>query len=207
MLNGTSSTPIDPRAVDGQTPADTTGRDAAFDALFRAHYADVLRYALRRLSDRAAAEDIAADTFVVAWRRFDAIPQDEFPWLLGIARHAIQNQKRSERRRSRLIARLHAHPHKRDQDPTESLASADDEDVLAALSRLDERDQEVLRLAAFEGLDPQRAAAVLGCSRGALAVRLHRARKRLAKQLMADPQPSPQARARHGKDDRSEGKT
>ncbi len=55
--------------------------------------------------------------------------------------------------------------------------------MLAALARLGERDQEVLRLAAWEGLDPSRAAAVLGCSRGALAGRLRRARRRLGKQM------------------------
>jgi DNA-directed RNA polymerase specialized sigma24 family protein len=43
--------------------------EARFDACFRAHYADVLAYALRRLGDRGGAEDVAAQTFAVAWRR------------------------------------------------------------------------------------------------------------------------------------------
>jgi hypothetical protein len=60
----------------------TASRDAEaqFDACFRAHYAEVLAYALRRLGERGAAEDVAAQTFAVAWRRLDALPADPLPW-------------------------------------------------------------------------------------------------------------------------------
>jgi RNA polymerase sigma-70 factor, ECF subfamily len=158
-----------------------TGREVVFDGLFRAHYASVLRYALRRLSNLTAAEDVAAETFVVAWRRLDSLPADQLPWLFAIARHLILNERRSDRRRARLVARLSVDADDQGDGPIES--SGEPRIVLAALARLGERDQEVLRLAAWEGLDPTRAAAVVGCSRGALAVRLHRARRRLAKQL------------------------
>ncbi len=43
------------------------------------------------------------------------------------------------------------------------------------LARLSESDREVLMLIAWEGLDPERAARVLDCSRSAFAMRLHRA--------------------------------
>ena len=194
MFISSSRTARGRRALDGQTPADPTGRQRAFDVLFEAHYADVLRYALRRLPDRAAAEDIAADTFVVAWRRLDAKPADQLPWLLGIARHVIHNARRSDRRRARLLARLSAQPDDPGQDPPAE-RSPEYRGVLEALGRLGERDQEVLRLSAWEGLDPSRAAAVLECSRGAFAVRLHRARGRLAKQMSADRKLSPEIRA------------
>ena len=58
-----------------------------FDACLRAHYADIVAYALRRLDDRRAADDVAAETFAVAWRRVDSIPPEPLPWLLGVARH------------------------------------------------------------------------------------------------------------------------
>jgi RNA polymerase sigma-70 factor (ECF subfamily) len=57
--------------------------------------------------------------------------------------------------------------------------------VTTALRRLSENQREVLRLAAWEGLDARRAAAVLGCSAAAYTLRLHRARRRLAKELAA----------------------
>jgi RNA polymerase sigma-70 factor (ECF subfamily) len=40
--------------------------------------------------------------------------------------------------------------------------------------------REILLLVAWEDLDPSSAAAALGCSRATFAVRLHRARRRLA---------------------------
>ncbi len=58
----------------------------------------------------------------------------------------------------------------------------------AALAVLSERDREALRLVAWEGLDPERAARAAGCSRGAFAVRLHRARRRLEAALADDRQ-------------------
>jgi hypothetical protein len=42
-------------------------------------YGEVLAYALRRLRERGAAEDVAAQTFAVAWRRLDALPADPLP--------------------------------------------------------------------------------------------------------------------------------
>jgi RNA polymerase sigma-70 factor (ECF subfamily) len=144
----------------------------------------VLAYALRRLRDRSAAEDAAAETFLIAWRRLDDIPGDPLPWLLGIARHVIHNELRSVRRRGRLAARVGAQPERAPADhPGDT--SPITEWVLRALDRLGERDREVLLLTTWDGLDHRRAAAVLGCSRGTFAVRLHRARARLARELSA----------------------
>jgi DNA-directed RNA polymerase specialized sigma24 family protein len=47
-------------------------------------------------------------TFAIAWRRLDALPADPLPWLLGVARHVIQNEARSARRTSN--GRLDPHP-------------------------------------------------------------------------------------------------
>jgi RNA polymerase sigma-70 factor, ECF subfamily len=160
------------------------GSAALFDSCFRTHYAEVLAYALRRVGDREGAEDVAAETFAIAWRRLDALPAEPLPWLLGIARHVLQNEARSARRRSRLLARIAA---ARADSSGRSLADSVTERsiILTALARLREREREILRLAAWEGLDGRAAAAALGCSRGAYAVRLHRARRRLAKELAA----------------------
>ena len=55
-------------------------RDGRFEALFRANYAAVRGYALRR-ARREEAQDVVAETFLVAWRRFDEVPVDALPWL------------------------------------------------------------------------------------------------------------------------------
>ena len=155
-------------------------RGARFDACFREHYPRVLAYARRRLPDRATAEDVAAETFVVAWRRLDEGPGDQLPWLLGIARLLVLNELRSGRRRDRLIARVGAQPRHPDAQPNDE---PEPSPVIGALRHLSEHDQEILLLVAWEGLDHGRAAQVAGCTRGAFTVRLHRARARLTRQL------------------------
>ena len=156
-----------------------------FEAAFREHYADILAFALRRTSDRAAADDAAAETFAVAWRRRDAIPVRPLPWLYAVALRVLANQRRGSARRRALEERVAG-------EPAAGSAAADPGDALgrrtafaAAFACLDEDDREVLRLVAWEGLEPRAAASVLGCSPGAFRVRLHRARRRLGKQLAA----------------------
>ena len=176
------------RPLAGAPPLTPTGQsrvDSALDpwsmsldACFHANYARVLAYCLRRMGDRQAAEDAAAQTFLVAWRRKEVLPADQLPWLLGIARHVILGEHRSVRRRERLLSRLASEP-----TPTSSESHpvpTTPASIHVALAELSEPDREVLMLTTWDGLDQGHAAAVLGCSLGAFKVRLHRARKRLA---------------------------
>jgi RNA polymerase sigma-70 factor, ECF subfamily len=166
----------------GASSRPTTEAEARLEACFRACYAEVLGYALRRLGNRSAAEDVAAQTFVVAWRRLGALPADPLPWLFGVARQVMRNETRSVRRRSRLLAHIRGQdPPSVARDPAEPVAER--AAILTALARLGEGQREVLRLAAWEGMDARRAAAALGCSPAAYTLRLHRARRRLAKEL------------------------
>jgi RNA polymerase sigma factor (sigma-70 family) len=152
-----------------------------FDALFDAHYAEVLAFALRRTASRAEAEDIAAETFAVACRRGASVPDPAIPWLYGVANGLLRNQQRSGRRRLRLIGKLGGERQVLGRDPAESVSERDAARI--AFSRLSASQREVLQLVAWEGLDADEAAGVLGCSRGAFRVKLHRARRELAKQL------------------------
>jgi RNA polymerase sigma-70 factor (ECF subfamily) len=165
------------------------GRQQQFTSLFNAHYDDVFAYARRRVPGDAEAEDVAAETFAIAWRRLDEIhPDVPLAWLYGIARRVLANGRRGETRRSRLIARLMGALR-----PTVGLASdeahGEATPVLVALRRLSPSDQELLRLAAWEGLSHAEIGATLNCSSGAVAVRLHRARGRLARLLEAETVP------------------
>lgn len=159
---------------------DDAGAEERFDALWREHAGAVLRYARRRVPPEEA-EDVLAETFVVAWRRLDDAPGYPLPWLLGIARRTAANALRGRRRRAALLERVAAQPAIAAHDPAQGHGN----DAAAALARLRERDRELLTLIAWDGLDPAEAAQVLGCSSGALAVRLHRARARFAAALHA----------------------
>jgi RNA polymerase sigma-70 factor (ECF subfamily) len=158
---------------------DEGDRERRFNEVFDACHEAVRAYAWRR--DPALADDVVAETFLLAWRKLDAVPAEPLPWLLGVARYVRLNLRRGERRRAsrELGARRAA--------DVEGFAPAVDErlSVHAALARLSERDREVLLLTAWERLDRRGIAAVLGCSTANVAVRLLRARRRLAA-LLAD---------------------
>ena len=169
----------------------TVDDNERFRALFGAHRAAVLAYARRRVDPDAAA-DVVAETFLVAWRRLDAVPEDALPWLYGVARKVIGNQRRAHRRSRALVDRLgRTGVAEASADSLEHRYATADA-LRSALAGLGERDREALRLVAWEGLDPERAARAAGCSRATFAVRLHRARRRLAA-AMQDEHPSPVA--------------
>jgi RNA polymerase sigma factor (sigma-70 family) len=160
-----------------------------FENCFQGFYPRVLAYVLRRLPDRAAAEDIAAETFLIAWRRRGHIPEDPLPWLLTVARNVLHNAERSDRRQEQLTLRVAAEPVTDD-----ARASTNSERMRTALAQLNERDQEVLTLITWDGLDRAGAASVLSCSQNTFAVRLHRARRRLASALASVPSTSEETR-------------
>ena len=153
-------------------------RAARFTALFDAHRDAVRAYLWRR--DAELADDVTAETFLVCWRRLDAVPAEPLPWLLGVARNIRLNQRRGERRRGRLEGRLRLETTPA-RDPAAAVSERDA--IRAALSNLDERDREVLLLTAWDQLDRDAIAVVLGCTRANVAVRLLRARRRLAREL------------------------
>jgi RNA polymerase sigma-70 factor, ECF subfamily len=158
-------------------------RRRRFEILYTAHAERVLAYALRRVPPDDARE-VVAEAFLVAWRRFEQIPAEPLPWLLVVARNIILNQQRSSRRRRALGSRLEADLSRRARivsDPADEVGTRDA--VIAALRRLPPIEREALILSAWDKLSHRAAALVAGCSPGTFAVRLHRARKHLAKEL------------------------
>ena len=162
------------------TQAFPASRLARFDALFTAHQSHVIAYARRRTHGWADAEDVAAETFTIAWRKFESIP-DTHPllWLYAVARRVLANHHRGRGRRERLAALLHV------RDVATPVRVGDDVDgpAFTALASLSPADQEILRLVAWEELGNQAIAAVLGITPNAVAIRLHRARTRFADAL------------------------
>jgi RNA polymerase sigma-70 factor (ECF subfamily) len=158
-----------------------------FETLYRELYAPVAGYVLRRAASPEDAAEAIAETFVVLWRRLDVCPagDDARPWLFGVARRVLANQRRGERRRSALAERLLA-----DVDTSAFVsptASGSDERVARAFALLSESDREILALLAWEGLSREELSVALGVSRPVARLRLHRARRRFEAALDQEP--------------------
>lgn len=142
---------------------------------------------------RQVADEVVSETFAIAWRRLDDVPEPALPWLLGVARNILRDNVRADARREALAAELRAWT---EGDVADQVAER--MGVLRALAALAEDDREVLMLVAWHDLSPNQAAKVVGCSSAAFRVRLHRARKRLKQAMedVAEPAPRP-ARGPH----------
>lgn len=148
-----------------------------FERFYYAHHDRVAAYLLSR-TDRDSAQDALARTFEIAWRRFDEVPAQQLPWLLGVARRTIAEQRRAQGRREALLGRIAAGAPIASEDQVGRIAER--QVVAQALQRLTGPQREALLLVAWDGLSQRDAAMVVACSRVAFAVRLHRARQRLS---------------------------
>jgi RNA polymerase sigma-70 factor (ECF subfamily) len=162
-----------------------------FADVFDRHYEHIYAYAARRLGPDLG-EDVAAETFLVAYDRrdtFDPRRAEARPWLYGIAANLIMRHSRAEARRYRALARG-AEPGE-GPDETDAVARRVDARLArarlaAALRGLASADREVLLLIAWAGLNQQEAAAALGIPPGTARSRLHRARQEMRKALGTD---------------------
>ncbi|MEV0233621.1 RNA polymerase sigma factor [Nonomuraea sp. NPDC050786] len=158
-------------------------RTSRFEAVYQQTYEHILGYALRRCDSPEDAADVVAETFAIAWRRVDAVPPggEARLWLYGVARNVLANHRRGQARHRHRSVEL-------DTDLADLYAHSPETSVeLGAIARafeqLPEDDKELISLVAWEGLDRAEIATVLGCSRNAVRIRLHRARKRFSKAL------------------------
>lgn len=153
-------------------------REERFRRIYEMGRARVIAYALRRTSNAEDAADVVSETFAIAWRRLDAVPDGEhtIPWLYAVARRVIANGIRRASHQSAVVGQL-AHeltlPNPRADVDADRLAA------LNALGHLSEEDREILMLVAWEGLTSKQLGWALGCSATAARIRLHRARTRL----------------------------
>ena len=164
--------------------ANQPDREVRFRQLFDSSYADVLRFVQRR-TDPSHAEDVAAEAFLVVWRRLDDAPKrsnDFRAWLFGIARNIQFNAERGRNRHDALAVRL-AETAGLAAQGTEPDLVARQIDLAAAWQRLSATDQEALALTVLDDLTSPQAARVLGISAPAYRLRLLRARRALRDQL------------------------
>lgn len=171
----------------------TTPGEADLDRLYREHYRAVLRYVVRRTGVLEDAHDVVADVFLVAWQRRADMPAERaLPWLYGVAANLLSHLHRSGERAARAYRRVGNDLATRTvADPAELVEQADAAArTLTVLRELRPSDQEVLLLHAWEELRGKDLGTALGCSAAAAAVRLYRARRRLADHVRSTGQPS-----------------
>ena len=160
-----------------------TSPESRFRRLYDEYHRAILSYFLRRM-EREDAYEAAADVYLIAWRKLDTVPGGDraLAWLYAVARRVLANRRRKATRFARLVNRAAQFPSESDPGPEPVVVrNADYQAVTDALARLSHRDQEVLRLAVWDELPHADIGALLGCSAGAVDVRLHRATRRLAK--------------------------
>ena len=157
----------------------TSRTDKDFRLAFDRHYRDILAYAKRR-SSPTDAEDLAAETFTIAWRRWTSAPPDAIrPWLFGIARNVLANNRRGSRRQDRLAAKMTSVSETSSTDPS----YGEHQEVDQAMAGLRPADREIIRLHCWEELSVSEIAVVLGCSANAASIRLYRAKQQLHQAL------------------------
>jgi RNA polymerase sigma-70 factor (ECF subfamily) len=147
-----------------------------FARTYEAFYGRVFAYAARRVGHETA-DEVAAETFLIAWRRFDVIPAEPLPWLYGVARNVLRRHRTAGARQQAAIGALEF------ERPPAEPGEGDDARLWAAWERLRDNDREVLALVAWEELPVAEAARVLGVPASVFSLRLHRARRRLERLL------------------------
>jgi RNA polymerase sigma factor (sigma-70 family) len=152
----------------------------AVDDLYRRHGAEVYRYALAVLGNRADAEDVTQTTFLNAYRSLEqgVRPRKPSNWLLTIASNAIKQRFRQER----------ARPHEVELDEGVAGTSPEEDgptvgEVLTALARIPPQQRQAIVLREFEGRSYTEIAEILGITTSALETLLFRARRSLAEEL------------------------
>ena len=180
-------------------------RRERFERVAAEVYEPLQRY-LRRRAHADDAADALADTLLVVWRRLDEVPDDPLPWSYGAARRCLANQRRGDARRLRLVQHAGAYidvsagPLLDPQHATETSDPA----LVAALEVLTDSEAEIVRLWAWEQLEPREIAIALEMTSNAVSVALTRAKRKLAQHLDRQDRPLNGHIQDAGTDDREE---
>jgi len=153
--------------------------------LYERHFDALFRYAACRVG-RQAAEDVVAETFVIAFTRraaFDPSHVSALPWLIGIATNLVRSQRRAERKHLATDPSLIDPRGAPDLGLEDTISRADAAAVrgavMRAVRRLAPSERDAFLVHALAGLDGTELGVALGVSSSAAAVRVHRARTKL----------------------------
>jgi RNA polymerase sigma-70 factor (ECF subfamily) len=163
--------------------------EQSFEDVFEAEVVPLRRYLARRLGVDVA-DDLTAETFAIAYRKWEKLDREKpvRPWLYGIATKLVLHHRRKERRRLVALARSSVDPLVSNDDPSVVArmdASAQKTLLAGALAELRPPEREVILLHAWADLGDSEIAAALGIPLGTVKSRMHRARQNLGNRLAA----------------------
>lgn len=186
-------------------------RELRFDELYRATFAAVHAYCIRRVDRRDDVDDVVSEVYAAVWRRLDDALDADAPlaWIYGIAYRTIGNRRRGAIRSGRLGDRLRAQPVAWRSTPEEQVTASETRHELrarleAALAELNPVDAEIVRLSVWEELSHPEIAAIVGVETPLVRSRLYRGKRRLERALQdRDNRSSPDTKATtaQGRDD------
>ncbi len=171
-------------ASDAALIASSLSSPQAFAVVFDRHFDAVHGYLARR-AGREQADDLAATTFEVAFRRrasFDPAADSARPWLYGIATNLLRAAGRAERQALATLPQL-LDPAQRGGAVADEGSRVDRQRLAAALSALDPDQRDVLLLHAWEDLTYEQIAQALGVPIGTVRSRLARARTKVREEM------------------------
>jgi RNA polymerase sigma-70 factor (ECF subfamily) len=157
----------------------TAARDTQFTALYEEHYASIRAYASASVPT-GEVDDIVAEAFLVAWRRWDDIPHDwARGWLIGVARNVVRARHRTSKRATGFLDQLSLDRSAAPAATVDEQPNVQVEMLTAALGTLKSSDQEILILTGTYDLSLEDLALALNINSSTAGVRIHRARERL----------------------------
>ena len=148
--------------------------DLDFDQLYDRHVLEVYRYIARRHIGNDA-QDLTGDVFLIAFQKLNSIPAgSELPWLYRTAWNVLAN---AHRKNDPIPANFDL----TEIEPDCADVVITNDQLNRSWQKLPQKDREVLRLVAWEGLSGKELASVLGISEGGEGAALSRARANLRK--------------------------
>lgn len=156
---------------------------AAFAAIYDHYFPRVYNYVRYRVRDLDMTDELTSLIFVRALTRVSTFQPEKAPfgaWLFAIARHAVQDHFRAEKRRRWFSLDLFVEHPSPVPLPEEAAAQADTiQHLLNAISRLNAREQDLIALKFTSGLENMQIARITGLSESNVGVILYRALRQL----------------------------
>ena len=159
---------------DSETP-----KDQIFENFVKEFRLDAARFAISLLGSSPYVDDVVAEAFMTAWKKWEDRPQPELlkSWIFTMTRNQCMNQIRSEKAwRSRDDAYARS---RLSSDFADAAVVAQAEKLAQALDNLDDGEFDLVVLVYWDQLSHQEVAKLIGFSAEAVAMRISRLRRKL----------------------------
>jgi len=165
------------------------GDEEAFEALVKRYEAPLRKLAFGYLRDRMLAEDVAQESFLLAYQRIGSLGRVEAfrSWLYRIAINRAHDELRRRARKGEVAGEEGEERIRQLEEPVALTSSIEARDLGRRLSKviakLPEKYRRPLLLKEIQGMTYAEIAELLGWPMGTVQIRVHRARLRLRGQV------------------------